>query len=72
MLMTTITNNDVKNLKSELANALTVLSKGELDIKSVKEIVDRSVDNIDLDNSALFHKGTNWYAKEILKMVGIH
>ena len=69
--MTTITDNDVKNLTNDLATALLSLSKGKLDAGRALAIAKKSVSNIDLKNSALAHKGTNWYAKEIIKVLGI-
>lgn len=69
MSMSTITQSDVKNLTSDLASALYKLSDGKLNVDSAQRMAEKSIKNIDLTNSALAHKGTNWYAKEILKVI---
>lgn len=66
MTMNTMTMN---SLKKDLAEALIILSKGKLKVDIAEKIASKSVNNVDLGNSALVHKGTNWYAKEILKQI---
>ncbi|MCX2811415.1 MULTISPECIES: hypothetical protein [Bacillus] len=66
--MSTVTLN---NLKDELTEQLVILSKGRINDDIAKLIANKSVNSLDFENSALAHKGVNWYAKELIKSVKI-
>lgn len=64
-----INKNDKLNLKKELANSLLIFSNGFLDNKKAFYIANQIIENIDLNNSALAHKGIHWLARDILKKI---
>ena len=59
----------VYTLESELTNALFRLSFGKLTYEQAVEIAKKAAPNFDMNNEALPHKGINWYAKELLKLL---
>ncbi|WP_286908970.1 hypothetical protein [Clostridium sp. UBA1652] len=67
--MITITNKDLETLKNELSETLFKLSFGKLNYTQANNIANTAIDNIDFENSALVHKGVNWYAKQILEVI---
>ena len=68
--MITITDKDLDSLEKDLSLALVKFSDGKLNIKQSKILAKVAIKNIDFSlNSALAHKGINWYAKEILDIV---
>lgn len=67
--MSTMTETVANNLKRDLVSSLTLLSNGKLNVDLARKIAEKSINKIDLNNSALVHKGTNWYAREILSSI---
>lgn len=59
------------SLEVELSLALTKFSNGKLDINKATEIAKGTMKNIDFSNSAIAHKGINWFAKEIIDVIEI-
>ena len=55
----------------ECSLGLTLLkeSKGKLNLMQCNALANKFINKLDLDNSALMHKGINWYAKEILSRI---
>ena len=64
--MITITSNDLSSLVNELSKALIKFSNDKLENSQAKRIAEIAIKNIDFNNSALAHKGVNWYAREII------
>lgn len=50
----------------DLAYAMVAFSEGKLSSDLAQRIAEKVINNVDLKNEALMHKGTNWLAKEIL------
>ena len=69
--MITPTNKDKCSLQESLAKALIKLSYDKLNMKQSKFIASKAIEKIDFKNSALMHKGVNWYAKQILNSIDI-
>jgi hypothetical protein len=61
-----------KSLKEQLKYALIEISYGQVSEDEAEEIAEKSIDKFDFSNSALNHKGMNWYAKAILNVMGIN
>lgn len=61
----------VYTVESELANALILFSSGKLTVGQARQKAKEIAPNYDMDNEMLAHKGINWYAKQILKKMGI-
>lgn len=64
-----ITKEDKKSLSGQLSEKLLELSSGRLNNDISDQIAQRAINNIDFDNSALTHKGLNWYAENIINMI---
>lgn len=62
---------NLNNLKSDLITALQEFSEGKLSYEVAEKVATKSMNSFDINNSSLVHKGTNWYAKEILKVLKI-
>ncbi len=67
--MITIKDTDLNSLSNELSDALVKISNGRLSDGIADQIANVTIKNIDFSNSALTHKGINWFAKEILKKI---
>ncbi|PEZ29499.1 hypothetical protein [Bacillus cereus] len=67
--MITLTQSDINSLSKQLSNALVNFSEGKLRDSDAEKIAYVTIQNIDFSNSALAHKGINWFAKEILKKI---
>lgn len=65
----TITAKSLESLEHELALAISKYSSGKLNYSQSKKLAEKSIQNIDFSNSALAHKGVNWYAKELVDMI---
>lgn len=64
-----ITEIDRKSLIKELSSALVNFSFGKLNKKQADDLAIVAIKNIDFNNSALAHKGINWYAKKMIDIV---
>jgi len=60
---------ETHTVESELAMALFRLSFGKFTYEQAEEIAKEYAPKFDLENEALAHKGINWYAKELLKIL---
>ncbi|WP_297416830.1 hypothetical protein [Clostridium sp.] len=69
--MITVNRETTISLKDQLKNALVEFSYGKLNENRAEQIADKAMNKFDYSNSALNHKGMNWYAKEILNLMGI-
>ena len=59
-------------IESELAKALVRFSYGRVNVKKAKETAARMAPVFEEEanrNWALAHKGVNWFAKEVLKVI---
>ena len=59
----------IHTVESELTMALFRLSFGKFTYEQAEEIAKEYAPKFDLENKALAHKGINWYAKELLKIL---
>lgn len=64
-----ITKNSLNAMKIELTKSLIELSKGKIEKMLANNIATKIVDNIDLNNSAVMHKGIEWIAKETIESI---
>ncbi len=64
-----ITDNDKSSLISDLSNTIFNFSFGKLDKLQADNLAKNAVESIDFKNSALMHKGVNWYARKIISMI---
>ncbi len=69
MNMLNVTANDKSSLRSDLSDAIFNFSFGKLNKLQADNLATNAVEGIDLKNSALAHKGVNWFAKKIISMV---
>lgn len=67
--MLNITSKDIVSLINELTKALMKFSNNKLSDIQAKKIAQIAIGNIDFNNSALAHKGLNWYAREIVDTI---
>ena len=67
--MITITNKVLKYLENDLSEALIKFSSGKLNSNEANKIACSTIKNIDFENSALAHKGVNWYARQIIDII---
>lgn len=67
--MITLTNEDKISIEKDLSIALNKFSNGKLNNDQSKRIAKDADNNINFSNSALTHKGINWYAKRIIDVV---
>ncbi|MCM3633981.1 MULTISPECIES: hypothetical protein [Paenibacillus] len=67
--MTTLTKENQTLLVKELSNALIKFSQEKLSPVLANKVATLAVENVDFTNSALAHKGINWYAKDLLKRI---
>lgn len=70
--MTTLTKENADLLSNELSEALLKFSSNKISVSMADKIADVALKNIDFSNSALSHKGINWYAKDLLKRMKIY
>lgn len=61
-----ITKNDLSSLINELSGALIRFTQERISEDQAQKIADIAINSIDFNNSALTHKGINWYAREII------
>lgn len=67
--MVNITIEDIISLRNELTKALMKFSNNKLSDVQANKIAQIAIGNIDFNNSALAHKGLNWYAREIVDTI---
>lgn len=67
--MVNITSKDIVSLINELTKALMKFSNNKLSDIQANKIAQIAIGNIDFNNSALAHKGLNWYAREIVDTI---
>lgn len=67
--MLILTDKDLSAFEKNLSNALVKFSQGKINNNRSKDLAKIAIKNIDLTNSALAHKGINWFAKEIIDSV---
>lgn len=67
--MVSITSKDIISLINELTKALMKFSNNKLSDVQANKIAQIAIGNIDFNNSALAHKGLNWYAREIVDTI---
>lgn len=53
-------------LERDLAKAIIKMSKGSVSIDVAESVANHVVPQLDFSNSAVAHKGVNWFAKEII------
>lgn len=53
-------------LARDLAGAIVRMSKGKISTDTAEIVANRVVPKLDFRNSAVAHKGVNWFAKELL------
>ena len=61
-----ITQNDLSSLINELSGLLIRFTQERISEDQAQKIADIAINSIDFNNSALTHKGINWYAREII------
>ncbi|WP_350343874.1 hypothetical protein PRVXT_000233 [Proteinivorax tanatarense] len=67
-----ITKKDIEDFQENLSLALVKMSQGKLDKEGADSLASSAVKKVDFSpDSALAHKGVNWYAKRILETIGI-
>lgn len=64
--MITLTDRDLNSIEKDLSLALVNFSNGKISVPESVNLAREAMKNIDFSNSALAHKGINWFAKEIL------
>jgi len=69
MITLEVTEMDKISLQKDLAIALVNLSQGKLNNLQANDLAKVAINNIDLRNSTLAHKGINWFAKKIINML---
>ncbi|GGD07655.1 hypothetical protein [Pontibacillus salipaludis] len=69
--MSTVMERNKWMLKDELSEALVRFSEGKLSNEYAREIANITLQNVDFNNSALAHKGVNWFAKDLLRKIVI-
>lgn len=69
MITLTLNANDFYSIENDLSKALVKFSYGKLNVIQANKLAKSVVPKMDFSNSALAHKGVNWYAKEILDVV---
>lgn len=57
------------SMESELTEALVRFSYGRIPYDKARKKAAEAVPNFDSGNEVLTHKGINWYAKELLKVI---
>ncbi|MDP4093115.1 MAG: hypothetical protein Q8920_07110 [Bacillota bacterium] len=67
--MVTISNKELESIEKSLSEALVKFSDGKIDSFQATQISKSAVKNIDFSNSALAHKGINWFAKKLIDRV---
>lgn len=67
--MITLSERDINSLSKELSDALVLFSDEKISKAEAERIAYLTVKNIDFSNSAVAHKGVNWFAKEILRKI---
>lgn len=53
-------------LARDLAGAIVKMSKGSVSTKNAELVSERVVKKLNFENSAIAHKGVNWFAKELI------
>lgn len=61
-----VTKNDLSSLINELSGALIRFTQEGISQEQAQKIAYIAINSIDFNNSALTHKGVNWYAREII------
>lgn len=59
----------IHTVESELAEALFRLSFGRFSYEQAEIIAKKVAPKFDANDEVLAHKGINWYAKELLKIL---
>lgn len=67
--MITMTAKDLNSIEDDLSLALVKFSHGKLDINQSRDLARVAIKKLDFSNSALAHKGVNWFAKEIIDSI---
>lgn len=67
--MTTLTKENTGLLMNQLAEALVKFSNERLTFGLAEKVANIALKNVDFSNSTLAHKGINWYAKDLLKLI---
>lgn len=62
---------DILSIQREFAVALVKFSKGSLSVDVAESLSERVISKLDFNNSALAHKGVNWFAKDLLSKIDI-
>lgn len=64
--MINIIEKDKLVLERDLASAIIRMSKGTVTTFVAEAVANRLVPQLNFNNSAIAHKGVNWFAKEII------
>lgn len=67
-----ITENDLSLIEKRLAVDLFRLSSGKLNESLSKKVAHQAMKDIDFNNSALAHKGTCWFATQIIDAINFN
>lgn len=67
--MIALKDKDKMLLQKDLSLAIFRFSYGKLSDNQSKGLAKKVIKNIDFSNSALAHKGVNWFAKEIIDVI---
>ncbi|GEL76582.1 hypothetical protein [Tenuibacillus multivorans] len=67
--MNILTKEQTNAIARELSIALVKFSKDNLSTEEAERIAEIVLEDIDLDNPTLAHKGINWLAKDILRQI---
>ncbi len=67
--MTTLTKGNKDLLTFQLSEALVKFSNERISSDNAQKVANIALKNVDFSNSALSHKGINWYAKDLLKKI---
>ncbi|PYY28376.1 hypothetical protein [Paenibacillus illinoisensis] len=69
--MTTLTKENQSLLTNQLAKALVKFSENRISYLKAEEVANVVMKKVDFSNSALSHKGINWFAKDLIKQFRI-
>lgn len=69
MITLEVTVADKFYLQRDLSTALVNLSNGRLNKNQADNLAEGAIKNLDFKNSALAHKGVNWFARKIINVI---
>ncbi|MBD8839930.1 hypothetical protein IFU39_19125 [Paenibacillus sp. CFBP 13594] len=69
--MTTLTKENEDLMTNQLAKALVRFSDKRISFQKAEQVANVVMRKVDFSNSALSHKGINWFAKDLIKQFKI-